>query len=622
MWHHLFWMWAPGKRLRSGIVLMATALLFAGIVFWTSRRPARPAGPAWVSRITDATRAQRPNLLLVVYDARRRDDFSFGPFGNRRGDTPFLAAFKDEAVYFEGALAPGCWTVPVHAAIFSGLSVCELGNDYYNPGWSAFPSGVLSLAEILKLAGYHTIAYPDHPYFYNSHETVSLIRGFEQFNVISDYESYTSSTNVGTKGGGVVQEPRLDVTRKALPRAVVAEAVRRFNEGERATEEGRVDRDPANDVLLAPLAPLYQQSDYFRERYAREFDAHVFGDEGRGRPFFLFLNLHMATVARPDPGLFTRWALETLMMNARVRGRPLSPPAAQEDLNAWLEGNATAIGLRHSPFESAATYLKHVFDNRFYDASFEAVWRYLEERGLTRNTVTVVTSDHGMSLRENGETLYLHSGARPYQYIVGVPLAIRFPEASAERSLHGRYSEVVSLIDVFPTLVDLGLGPGTFERALPIRGENLVHRIRNRSFEPYVITEGAWGPSSYRSAPGVMGYSKAVISGNLKLIHVAEAFLLPEGAPGWPITVRLGEGSPPPSPPPVLHRLPEGIDLLFDLATDPEERSDLAQERPEEVARLKALVRSWSCHSLPWGPAAPIWQGESLATLRSLGYIQ
>jgi arylsulfatase A-like enzyme len=615
-------MLASGKRLRIAIVALAAGLLLGTLALWRSREAGRRVGPAWVSRITDVTRAQRPNLLLVVYDARRRDDFSFGPFGNRRGDTPFLARFKDEAIYFEDALAPGCWTVPVHAAIFSGLSVCELGNDYYNPGWSAFPSGVLSLAEILKLAGYHTVAYPDHPYFYNSHEDVALVRGFEQFNVISDFETYTSATNIGAPAGRVVHEPRLEVRHKAVPRAVLVEAVQSFNAGERAAEEGEADRDPSNDVLLASLAPLFRQSEYFQERYAREFESHVFGSAAQRRPFFLFLNLHMATVARPDPGLYARWALETLILNARARRKLLLPPAAEENLDAWLEANAAALGLRHAPFSSAATYLKHVFDNRFYDASFEAVWQYLEERGLTKNTVTVVTSDHGMSLRENGETLYLHSGARPYQYIVGTPLVIRFPKGSVDASLHGRYSDVVSLIDLFPTLVDLGLGPGTFERALPIRGQNLVSRLRSRSFEPYLVTEATWGPSTYSVAPGAMGYSKAVISGRLKLIHANETFIVPRGGPGWPITARLDGGWSLASPRPVLHRFPEGIDLLFDLVADPGERNDLSRERPEEVARLKALVRSWSCRSLPWGPAAPIWQGESLATLRSLGYIQ
>jgi arylsulfatase A-like enzyme len=228
-----------------------------------------------------------------------------------------------------------------------------------------------------------------------------------------------------------------------------------------------------------------------------------------------------------------------------------------------------------------------------------------------------------MSLRENGETLYLHSGARPYQYIVDVPLILRFPAGSEGARLHGRYSEVVSLIDLFPTLVELGLGPGTFERSLPVRGQSLLSRLRNRSFEPYVVAEAAWGPSSYRFLPGAMGYSKAVVEGRSKLLHVPKAYLPEPGAPGWPITLPLGaDVSTLPAPRPALQNLPQGIDLLFDLREDPHERDDLAARRPEEVARLKSLVRTWSCQSLPWGPAAPIWQGESLATLRSLGYVQ
>ena len=608
------------KPARRTLVLLLVLALVCGWAVWRKGRAQPRAEPPWVSRITEATRASRPNLLLVVYDARRRDDFSFGPHGNARGDTPFLARFKDEAAYFEGAVAPGCWTVPVHAAMFSGLSVCELGNDYYNPGWSALPAGFLSLPEILKAAGYHTIAYPDHPYFYNSHEEVSLIRGFEQFNVISDYERYTSSTNVDTPSGKVVHEPRLPGALLGPSTEELAETVRRFEEG---SDPARLeaDADPDNDVLLARLPPLYRHSSYFHERYGREFD-QVFGKGQPGRPFFLFLNLHMATVARPDPRLFARWATQTLLLNARRQRQRVSLPSAGEDLDAWLVSAAARLRMGHAPFPDAALYLKHVFDNRFYDASFEAVVAYLEGRGLMRNTVTVVTSDHGMSLRENGESLYLHAGARPYEYLIRVPLVLRFPAGSEGARLHGRHEEPVSLLDLFPTLVDLGVGRGTFERALPIRGQNLLSRLRNRSFEPYLLAEAALGPSSYRAAPGTLGYSKVVIANGLKLIHVPDLFLLPRGGPGWPINVRLGGGTPLPSPPPSLLRLGQPLDLLFDLAADPHERHDLAGERPAEVARLKALVRSWSCESLPWGDNAPIWQGESLATLRTLGYVQ
>jgi Sulfatase len=336
----------------------------------------------------------------------------------------------------------------------------------------------------------------------------------------------------------------------------------------------------------------------------------------------LFLNLHMATMALPDPVLYARWATETLLLNARKRGRRLPAPGPGQDFDSWLVQGLTQLQLAHAPFPSPDLYLKHVFDNRFYDASFESVFSYLEARGLTRNMVTVVTSDHGMSMREQGESLYLHCGARPHEDLIRVPLVVRYPAGSEDARLHGRYPEPVSLIDLFPTLVELGLGRGVFARDLPVRGQNLATRLRNRSFEPYLIAESALGPSSYRVAPKTMGYSKAVIAGRMKLIHVPELHRTPAGGAGWPITVRLDEGWPFTTPRPPLERLSKPLDLLYDLVEDPHERHDLAAERPEEVARLKTLVRSWSCRSLPWGPGAPIWQGEARATLRALGYIQ
>jgi arylsulfatase A-like enzyme len=147
--------------------------------------------------------------LLVVYDARRRDDFSFGRYGKRRGDTPFLAALKDRAVYFENAIAPGCWTVPVHASMFTGRSVCDLGIDYYNPGHTILSPEVPSLAEILGAAGYQTVAYADHPFFYGGDLKLSLVRGFAQFSVIAEFANYSSYTNVGTPGHAVERRSTL-----------------------------------------------------------------------------------------------------------------------------------------------------------------------------------------------------------------------------------------------------------------------------------------------------------------------------------------------------------------------------------------------------------------------------
>ncbi|MCH7565899.1 MAG: TonB-dependent receptor, partial [Gemmatimonadetes bacterium] len=136
-------------------------------------------------------------IPMLVFAQHRTTNGAFQQILFRSGDTPFLARFAADAALFDDAVSPGCWTIPVHASMFSGLSVCELGNDYFNDGFSTFPDHFRSLAEILQLAGYRTIALPDHPYFYDpENPDRSLMRGFQHFDVITDFQSYGGYTNI------------------------------------------------------------------------------------------------------------------------------------------------------------------------------------------------------------------------------------------------------------------------------------------------------------------------------------------------------------------------------------------------------------------------------------------
>ncbi len=570
----------------------------------------RAVAAPWVARIAPQTRAARPDILLVVYDARRRDDFSFGPFGNERGDTPFLGDFSRDAVYFEDAVSPGCWTVPVHASMFSGLSVCELGIDYYNPGYNSFSDDFLSLAEILGRAGYHTIAYPDHPFFYNANLPTALIRGFEQFNVVNDFERYGCYTNINTPDGQVEHRYPLDGMER-MAWSELEDLIGRFNDGViRFDLNAEADYDPVNGLYLATLYDMFRQSAYFRKRYGDEFDQYVFAAQ-HDRPYFLFLNLHMCLVAAPDPGLFPRWLLKTLMLNAQHQGATLALEPAGGGVNECLKHNFQSLGLRHNPRLAPLQAMKQIFDNRFYDACFRAVWEYLEGRGLTGNTVTVVTSDHGLSFGEQGEYLYFHAGARPYEYMTRVPLIIRFPPESELAALHGRYTEKVSLTDVFATLVDLGLGPGVFERALPVRGRSLVDRLRTRDFQQVLVAESSVLPDTYAIRPGAAGYCKAVYTGSLKLICIPEPRAV-RGHKTWPATVRVED---------TRHEKIDPLALLYDLATDPHESADLAASEPQVIDQLQRLLSGWSCDYRSRTVERPVWDEDALRTLRSLGYL-
>ena len=160
---------------------------------------------------------------------------------NARGDTPFLAAFARDALVFERAVSPGCWTVPVHASIFSGLSACELGIDYYNSGFQSFSPAFLSLAEVLGIAGYRTIAYADHPFFANDDAQVSLLRGFQHYSVLTDLARYADYTNLATPGARPLTRYPFEGLRE-LPWAELADRVRRLNEGDPSLAPLRASR--------------------------------------------------------------------------------------------------------------------------------------------------------------------------------------------------------------------------------------------------------------------------------------------------------------------------------------------------------------------------------------------
>jgi iduronate 2-sulfatase len=84
----------------------------------------------------------------------------------------------------------------------------------------------------------------------------------------------------------------------------------------------------------------------------------------------------------------------------------------------------------------------------FVDAQIGAVLDALEANGMADNTIVILTSDHGWNLGEK-DHLYKNS---PWEESGRVPLVIRAPGVSQPGTQPGA---PVSLIDLYPTLVDL-----------------------------------------------------------------------------------------------------------------------------------------------------------------------
>jgi len=195
----------------------------------------------------------------------------------------------------------------------------------------------------------------------------------------------------------------------------------------------------------------------------------------------------------------------------------------------------------------------------------------LDERGLGSSTLVVVTADHGEEFLDHGGFEHGHT---LYEELVHVPLIFWRPGLVEP----GRVvEETTGLIDVAPTLCELaGVAPP--ERFV---GRSLAGALRgDAAHERPILAHGNfWGPplSSWRS-------------GSWKLIRTP-----------------LEEGG-------------ERIEL-YDLATDPTERANRAEVRPEVVERLREelLLTSEQLQALAEGREVELSE-EALKRLQALGY--
>ncbi len=59
----------------------------------------------------------RPNIILIVLDTMRRD--ALGTYG-KLGSTPYTEQFAGDSYVFENAVSTSPWTIPSHASLFTG----------------------------------------------------------------------------------------------------------------------------------------------------------------------------------------------------------------------------------------------------------------------------------------------------------------------------------------------------------------------------------------------------------------------------------------------------------------------------------------------------------------------
>ena len=198
------------------------------------------------------------------------------------------------------------------------------------------------------------------------------------------------------------------------------------------------------------------------------------------------------------------------------------------------------------------------------DRQLGRVFDELRRLGIERNTIVVFTSDNGPT----DWPRYYRAGIEPpgsagpfrgrkwslYEGGVRMPLIVHWPGHTPAGTVDS--SSVFSSIDLVPSLAQM---TGTRVPAAPLDGEDVSPALVGR-------------PTS-RRAPLFWYYPNDIRPGNA-------AYLSP------PLAVRDGRWK-------LLVQMDGTGRQLYDLATDPAERTDRAADEPEITARLSDAVLAW-----------------------------
>jgi arylsulfatase A-like enzyme len=354
--------------------------------------------------------SRRPNVLLVVMDTVGAGHMSL--YGYDRETTPNLARLARRGVRFDEARSTAPWTLPSHASMFTGRWPHELSASFEGPLDGQAPT----LAEYLSGQGYVTAGFIANT-LYCSAES-GLARGFVHY---EDHEVSLASLVHSAAFGQRLLEKCAAPARRLVKRLG----------GSQVSAAGERPQKPYKDA----------------DRVGS--DALGWLDRQPARPFFLFLNLYDAHTP--------------YLLPDACGGHFGLAPSGREDyalLNSFWDAGKQKLSPRDLELARDA------YDDCIasMDAQLGRFLHELERRNLLRDTLVIVTADHGEQFGEH--ELYGHAGSL-YRPEVHVPLLIVPPGGIDHAQV---IPEPVSLRNIPATVADVVGSPG----ASPFPGSSLA----------------------------------------------------------------------------------------------------------------------------------------------------
>jgi choline-sulfatase len=401
---------------------------------------------------------RQPNFLFVMADQLAAPALPI--YGHKVVKAPHIARLAQRGVVFDNAYCNSPICAPSRFSMLSGRLPTTIG-AYDNA--AEFPASIPTLAHYLTAAGYQTILSgkmhfvgPDQLHGFGERLTTDIYP--PDFSWTPDWRAGPRDKPSGISMQGVIQA---------------------------GTCVRSLQMDYDDEVEFHAVQRIYD--------LAR--------DAGR-KPFFLAVSF-----THPHPPFtihreyWDRYRDDEIDLPAIAH-----IPVEQRDIQSqWLHVSHGADSQVVTPQHLRNARHAYYGMISYIDDKVGRLLATLEESGLADDTIIVLCSDHGEMLGERG----MWYKQTFFEWSARVPLVIAAPQHFAPR----RAPQVVSLVDLLPTVLDLATGGEPPETIDPIDG---------RSMAPLLSGDGAGWPDmaiSEYTDMGVCAPCRMIRQGRHKYVY-------------------------------------------------------------------------------------------------------
>jgi arylsulfatase A-like enzyme len=444
---------------------------------------------------TDKTVKNRPNIILVTYDALSARNMSV--YGYYRPTTPFISKWSEKATLFTRAEAESGYTLPTTSSMMTGKRVWT-HQAYASENASPLKINNENMALVLKNSGYYNMAF------------------------IANNAAYTPFGSTIENMFEIAPPPIEFTFPNSLLGFIDITLYRLF--GEKIKLHNWIVKE---DFVLRWFA------------FAISYDIYSTAFS----PTIAF-NRFLAALDKYPPEPFFAWIHLYPPHGPYLPDKPFMGMFDSSPELRTLKSQNKAKRVIFEESQTLATFMAR-YDEfiRYCDKSFEDCIEQLKTRNKLKNTVIILSADHGEVF-----TPYHVGHGGVSEPITHIPFIIKEPEQASGRIIN----YTVEQIDMPATILDLA-------------GIQLPQWMEGRSLVPLM---------NGKKLPSRPAFSMELQE------NPSRGHQITNGE----IAVWEGEYK-------LIHHLNKNTSSLFNLKLDPEESNNLFKEEPELSRHLLTLIK-------------------------------